>query len=171
MKERFGDATFQGAPLTLLGEALHIGQKAPDFELLMNSLTKVTLANFKGKVKVICAVPSLDTPVCDLEIKRFNQEAKEISDKVVILFVSMDLPFAQGRFCQSFHMDKVMTLSDHALASFGLNYGVLIKELRLLSRAVFIIDKDDNILYVEYVKEVTQHPSYEKILKVLQEIA
>ena len=166
MKERSGKATFQGAPLTLLGEEVRVRQKAPDFELLTNSLSKVTLADFKGKVKVICAVPSLDTPVCDLEIKRFNQEAEKLSDKIAVLFVSMDLPFAQGRFCQSFHIGKVTTLSDHALASFGLNYGVLIKELRLLSRAVFIIDEADTIFYAEYVKEITQHPYYEKILKL-----
>jgi len=116
-------------------------------------------------------VPSLDTPVCDLEIKRFNDEAAQTGKDVVILFISMDLPFAQKRFCQAYDIKKVKTLSDHREGDFGVKYGVLIKELRLLSRAIFIIDKDDEVKYVEYVKEVASQPDYESALKGLKAIA
>jgi len=168
MKERPGAVSFQGNPLTLIGEPVQAGEKAIGFEVLSGDLAKVTLANFKDSVKVICTVPSLDTPVCDMEIKRFNQEAEKLSSNIQILFISMDLPFAQSRFCQSFNIGKVKTLSDHALASFGVGYGALIKELRLLTRAVFIVDQKDNIVYVEYVKEITQQPNYDKVLSILQ---
>ena len=166
--ERKGAVTFQGNPLTLLGEEVQVGQKAPDFTVLNSDLQEVSLDAFAGKVKLIASVPSLDTPVCDLEIKHFNEEAAKISGDVVILFISMDLPFAQKRFCQSFDIKKVKTFSDHKTADFGNKYGVLIKELRLLSRAIFVIDKNDVISYIECVKEIADQPNYEGALEALK---
>lgn len=165
--ERKGVVTFKGNPITLVGEEVKVGQKAPDFKALVADLSEAGLGTFKGKVKLIASVPSLDTPVCDLQIKRFNDEASKMSKDVAIIFISMDLPFAQKRFCQEFEINKVKTLSDHRDASFGLNYGVLIKELRLLARAIFIVDKDDKVTYVEYVKELGSQPDYEGALKAL----
>ena len=165
--ERKGVVTLQGNPLTLLGEEIEVGQKAPGFVALDSDLQEVSLDTFAGKVKLIASVPSLDTPVCDIEIKRFNEEASKISEDVVILFISMDLPFAQKRFCQSFDITKVKTLSDHKTADFGNKYGVLIQELRLLSRAIFIIDKSDIISYKEYVKEIADQPDYDRALQAL----
>lgn len=169
--EREGVATIKGNPLTLIGEEVKTGQKAPAFEVVNSDLKEITLGEFKNKIKLICSVPSLDTPICDLEIKRFNDEAAQVDKDIVIIFISMDLPFAQKRFCQAYDIKKVKTFSDHREGDFGLKYGVLIKELRLLSRAVFIIDKDDEIKYVEYVKEVASHPDYESALKGLKAIA
>lgn len=169
--ERKGAVTFQGNPLTLLGEEIQVGQKAPGFSVLDSDLQEVSLDTFAGKVKLIASVPSLDTPVCDLEIKRFNEEASKISEDVVILFISMDLPFAQKRFCQSFDITKVKTLSDHKTADFGNKYGVLIKELRLLSRAIFVIDKSDVISYSEHVKEIADQPNYEGALEALKKVS
>ncbi len=166
--DRTGAITMRGNPLTLTGEALALGQKAPDFKLLSNDLSQVTLADFKGKIKLIAAVPSLDTPVCDTEIKRFNDEAAKISKDVVIIFVSMDLPFAQKRFCGEFNIKKVKTLSDHREASFGLGYGVLIKELRLLARSIFILDKNDVVSYAQLVKELSSPPDYDAALAALK---
>ena len=166
--ERKGAVTFQGNPLTLLGEEIKVGQKAPGFSLLDSDLQEVSLDTFAGKIKLIASVPSLDTPVCDLEIKRFNEEAAKISGDVVVLFISMDLPFAQKRFCQSFDITKVKTLSDHKTANFGNNYGVLIKELRLLSRAIFVIDKSDVVSYSECVREIADQPNYEGALEALK---
>ncbi len=163
-QERKGAATFKGNPLTLIGPELKKGDQAPNFQLLANDLSVVTLDNFKGKTKLISAVPSLDTPVCDMQTKRFNDEASKLPSDVVVLTVSADLPFAQARWCGAAHADKIKTLSDHRDASFGKAYGVLIKELRLLSRSIFVIGPDDKIQYVEYVKEITQHPNYEKAL-------
>jgi thioredoxin-dependent peroxiredoxin len=169
--ERKGDVTFKGNPLTLIGPKVEAGQKAPDFKALAKDLSEKSLSSFKGKIKLIASVPSLDTPVCDLEIKRFNKEAAGISKDVAVIFVSMDLPFAQSRFCQEFEIEKVETLSDHRDASFGENFGALIKELRLLARAIFIIDKSDKVRYVEYVKEISSHPDYDAALKALKSIA
>jgi thiol peroxidase len=166
--ERKGVVTFQGNPLTLLGEEVKIGQKAPGFTVLDSDLQEVSLDTFAGKIKLIASVPSLDTPVCDLEIKRFNEEAAKISGEVAILFISMDLPFAQKRFCQSFDITKIKTLSDHKTADFGNKYGVLIKELRLLSRAIFVIDKSDVVSYIECVKEIADQPNYEEALEALK---
>lgn len=171
MQERKGIITFQGKPLTLTGLEVKVDQQAPDFQVLSKELKKFTLKDFSGKMKVICSVPSLDTPVCDLEIKRFNEEAAKLAGNVLVIFVSMDLPFAQGRFCQSFQVDHVQTFSDHAMASFGEHYGTLIKELRLLTRAVFIIDHQDIVRYVEYVSEITNPPNYMNVLKVLSTLA
>ncbi len=168
--ERARVATVKGNPITLLGEELKVGQEAPDFKVLAPDLSEVTLEKFKGKVKLIASVPSLDTPVCDLQIKRFNDEAAGMSKDVVVIFISADLPFAQKRFCQAFDIKKVKTFSDHRDTDFGINYGVLIKELRLLSRAIFIVDKEDTVCYVEYVKELSSHPNYEAALKALKDI-
>ena len=168
--ERKGVVTLQGNPLTLLGEEIKVGQKAPGFVVLDSDLQEVGLDAFAGKVKLIASVPSLDTPVCDIEIKRFNEEASKISEDIVILFISVDLPFAQKRFCQSFDITKVKTFSDHKTADFGNQYGVLIKELRLLSRALFVVDKGDMISYVEYVKEVADQPDYDSALQALKKV-
>jgi thiol peroxidase len=164
MKERSGIITFQGNPLTLLGNELKVGDKAPDFELLGNDLNPVNLSGFSGKVVVISSVPSLDTPVCDMETRRFNEEAGKLGDNVSILTISMDLPFAQKRWCGAAGVDKVTTLSDHRDAKFGENYGVLIKELRLLSRAIFVLDGAGVIQYVQLVKEVTEEPDYDAVI-------
>lgn len=170
-QERRGAATFKGNPLTLMGPELKIGDTAPNFQLLANDLSVVTLQQFKGKTKLLSVVPSLDTPVCDLQTKRFNQEASKLPSEVAVLAVSMDLPFAQARWCGTAGADKIKSLSDHREGAFGKAYGVLIKELRLLSRSIFVIGSDDKIKYVEYVKEITEHPNYEKALASLREKA
>jgi len=166
--ERKTEVTMKGNPLTLEGEAIKAGQKAPEFKALSHDLAEKKLSDFSGKIKLIASVPSLDTPVCDTEIKRFNDEAAKVSKDVVVIFISMDLPFAQKRFCQEFDIKKVKTLSDHRDASFGLNYGVLIKEMRLLARAIFIIGKDDVVKYVQLVKELSSGPDYNAALAVLR---
>jgi len=168
--ERGGVVTLKGNPVTLIGAEVKAGQKANDFNVLDNELKEKTFADFKGKIKLIASVPSLDTPVCDLEIKRFNSEAAKLSKDLVIIFVSMDLPFAQKRFCQEFEISNIKTLSDHRNASFGTNYGVLIKELRLLARAIFLINKDDNVTYAEYVKEVGMPPNYAAALDAIKKL-
>ena len=167
--ERKGAATFKGNALTLVGPELKKGDKAPSFQLLGNDLSPVTLENFKGKTKLVSVVPSLDTPVCDAQTKRFNEEASRLPSDVVVLTVSTDLPFAQARWCGAAHAEKIKSLSDHRDVAFGKAYGVLIKELRLLARSIFLIGPDDKIQYVEYVKEITQHPNYEKALGSLRE--
>ncbi|MBI2167309.1 MAG: thiol peroxidase [Candidatus Omnitrophica bacterium] len=169
--ERKGAATFKGNPLTLVGPELKKGDKAPSFQLLGNDLSAVTLENFKGKTKLISVVPSLDTPVCDLQTKRFNEEASRLPGNVAVLTVSADLPFAQARWCGAAHADKIKCLSDHRETSFGKAYGVLIRELRLLSRSIFVIGPDDRLKYVEYVKEITEHPKYDQALESLREKA
>jgi thiol peroxidase len=166
--ERKGLVTIQGNPLTLVGNELKTGDRAPDFQVLSKELAAVSLADFKGKIKVISVTPSLDTPVCDLQIRRFNQEASGLSDKVVVLNISMDLPFAISRFCTAAGIDKVVALSDHRNASFGMNYGVLIQELRLLARAIFVIDTDDFIRYMEIVPEITSPPDYDKAIQAIK---
>jgi len=160
----------KGNPLTLIGPELKVGDTAPDFKVVDSGLKEFTLNSFAGKIKLFSTTPSLDTPVCDAQVRRFNEEASKFSDDVVIVNVSMDLPFAISRFCQSKHIDKVITLSDHRDASFGTAYGVLIKELRLLARAIFIVDSNNKIRYVEILNEVTNHPDYDKALKALSEI-
>ena len=164
MEERKGIITFQGNPLTLVGPELKTGEKAPDFRVVNNGLAPVTLADFKGKIKVLCAVPSLDTPVCDTETRRFNQEAASLPDKVAVLTISMDLPFAQGRWCGAAGIDRVTTLSDYQDRSFAAAYGVLIGELKLLARAIFVVDEADTIRYIQLVKEITDEPDYGAVL-------
>lgn len=168
--ERKGIISFKGNPLTLLGAESKVGDKAPDFIVLDNELNLTGLKNFKGKTKVISVTPSLDTPVCDLQARRFNAEAAKLSDDVAVLNISMDLPFALSRFCATAGIDKVKTFSDHRDASFANAYGVMIKELRLLARSVFIIDKDDIIRYIEIVPEVTDQPDYDKALDAVKKI-
>ena len=168
--QRKGVLTLKGNPLTLLGQEVVVGQKAMDFHVLDQDLTQKTLSDFKNRTKLIASVPSLDTPVCDLEIKRFNEEAARLAKDLVIIFISMDLPFAQKRFCQEFDINKVKTLSDHRDANFGNAYGVLIKDMRLLARAIFIIDRDDKVVYVEYVKELGMGPDYDAALNAVKKI-
>lgn len=162
--ERSGVITFQGSPLTLVGPALRAGDKAPGFTVLDGELKPLSLKDFAGKTKIISVTPSLDTPVCDLQLRRFNAEAAKMSGDRAVLNISMDLPFAITRFCTSAGIDKVKALSDHRDASFGAAFGVLIKELRLLARAIFIIDKNDVIQYTEIVPDITNHPDYDKAL-------
>ncbi|PIU40904.1 MAG: thiol peroxidase [Candidatus Omnitrophica bacterium CG07_land_8_20_14_0_80_42_15] len=168
--ERQNAVTVKGKPLTLIGEEIKLGTKAPGFTVLDNELAEVSLDKFAGKIKLIASAPSLDTPVCDLEIKRFNDEASKLSKDLVIIFISMDLPFAQKRFCHDNDIKKVKTFSDHRDADFGSKYGVLIKELRLLARAIFILDKNNIARYVEYVPELSSHPNYEAALSALKKV-
>lgn len=170
MQERKGIITFKGNPVTLLGPEIRAGDKAPDFQVVDTSLAPVTLADFRGKVKVLSAVPSLDTPVCDRETRRFNQEAAKLPEDAVVLTVSMDLPFAQKRWCAAAGVDRVKTLSDYQDRSFASAYGVLIKELKLLSRSVFVIDGNDVVRYVQHVKEVTEEPDYEAVLSAVRNL-
>jgi thiol peroxidase len=149
--------------MTLLGPELTPGNAAPNFNLVDTNLKNVTLADTGNKVRIISVVPSLDTPVCDAQTKRFNEEAAKLPE-VDILTVSMDLPFAQKRWCGAFGVDRVKLLSDHKDGSFGTNYGTLIKELRIESRAIFVLDRGNKIRHVEYVKEVADHPNYEAAL-------
>ncbi|ASS92157.1 MAG: thiol peroxidase [Bacillaceae bacterium] len=158
------NVTFKGNPVTLLGNEVKVGDKAPDFKVLANDLSEVTLADTKGQVRIISVVPSIDTGVCDAQTRRFNEEASKL-DNVKILTISMDLPFAQKRWCGANGIENVQLLSDHRDASFGQAYGVLIKELRLLARAVFVVDSNDNVTYVEYVSEATNHPNYEAAIE------
>jgi len=162
--ERTGVVTFKGNGLTLLGHPVKVGDKAPDFTALDNGLAPVGLKDLAGKTKIISVTPSLDTPVCDAQLRKFNDAAAALGSNVAMVNVSMDLPFAAGRFCTTAGIDKARTLSDHRDASFGTNYGVLIKELRLLARAVFVIDENDVVRYAEVVPEVTNHPDYDKAL-------
>ena len=163
-QERQCAVTFKGNPLTLVGPELKTGDKAPDFSTLAGDLSEVTLASSGGKVRLISVVPSLDTPVCDAQTRRFNEEAAKLGGDVAVLTLSVDLPFAQGRFCSTAGIEKIQCLSDHRDVSFGTNYGALIKELRLLARAVFVVDKNDTVRHVEYVSEVTDHPDYDAAL-------
>ena len=171
MQERTGVITMKGNPLTLVGPQLHVGDVAPDATLVANNLASVKLADYRGKVCIIASVPSLDTAVCDLETRRFNQEAGALGDDVRILTISMDLPFAQARWCGAAGVDKVITLSDHRDAEFGLAYGVLIKELRLLARAVFVVDRDGIIRYLQIVPEQAHEPDYTAALAAVRELA
>jgi thiol peroxidase len=155
--------------MTLIGPEIKVGQKAHDFRLLATDMKEVELSQTKGKVRLLSVVTSLDTPVCDLQTQRFEEEANKLGD-VVIYTISMDLPFAQARYCSAHNIKSLQTLSDHREASFGTAYGVLIKELRLLSRAIFIVDRDGTVRYVEYVKEITNHPDYDRALEALKRV-
>ncbi|MCJ7673878.1 MAG: thiol peroxidase [Sedimentisphaerales bacterium] len=170
MKERTGLVTMKGQPLTLLGDGLKVGDKAPNFEVIANDLSQVLLSSLRGKVCIISSVPSLDTGVCDRMTRRFNEEAGGLGQDVAVLTISMDLPFAQKRWCGAAGVKNVQTLSDHREASFGKAYGVLIKELRLLARAVFVVDKQGVIRYTEIVAELTNEPNYEAAIKAAKEM-
>ncbi|SFX17921.1 thiol peroxidase (atypical 2-Cys peroxiredoxin) [Thermoactinomyces sp. DSM 45891] len=163
-QERHGAITFKGGPVTLVGPEVKVGDQAPEFTVLANDLTPVTLASSAGQVRLISVVPSVDTGVCDAQTRRFNEAAAKL-DNAVVLTVSMDLPFAQKRWCAAAGIDQVQTVSDHRDASFGTAYGVLIKELRLLARGVFVVDRNDKVTYVEYVSEATNHPNYEAAIE------
>ena len=169
-KERTGVITMGGNPLTLVGNEVKAGDKAPDFTLLDMEMKPKTLKDYSGKVKVISVTPSLDTPTCDLQIHWFNEDAANQPGDVAVLNVSADLPFAIKRFCATQGIDKAVALSDHRETSFGKGFGVLIKELRLLARSIFIIDKDDVVRYVQIVPEQTNEPDYEDALNALKKL-
>lgn len=169
MAERKDVIKFKGNPLTLVGNELKVGDTAPDAEVLANDLSPVKLSGFGGKVCIICTVPSLDTPVCDIQTRKFNEQAASLGNDIVVLTISMDLPFAQQRWCGSANVENVQTLSDHYKAEFGTAFGILIKELRLLARTVFVVDKECIIRYIEIVDEVTNEPDYEAALSAIKE--
>ncbi len=168
MKERSAAVTMHGNPLTLVGPELRVGDPIPDLELLDNDLNVVKLSSFQGKVCVISSVPSLDTPVCDMETRRFNEAAGTFGSDVVIITVSMDLPFAQKRWCGAAGVENVITLSDHRDAAFGTAFGVLIKELRLLARSIFVVDRSGGIQYIQHVKELSEEPDYNAVIDAVQ---
>lgn len=162
--------TFKGNPVTLVGNEVKVGDAAPNFTVLANDLSPVTLDDTKGFVRLISVVPSIDTGVCDAQTRRFNEEAGNI-EGVKVLTISVDLPFAQKRWCAANGLENVVTLSDHRDVSFGQAYGVLIQELRLLARAVFVVDRNDRVTYVEYVSEATNHPNYEVAIEAAKQAA
>lgn len=171
MSEHPGAVTFKGGPLTLVGELLSVGASAPDVSLVTNTLGAAKVSNYKGKVVVISTVPSLDTPVCDAETRRFNEEAGRLGADVAVLTVSADLPFAQSRWCGAAGIDHVVTLSDHRGLEFAKAYGVLIKELQLLARCIFVLDKSGKVSYVQLVKEVADEPDYEEVLEAVKKVS
>lgn len=164
MEKRTGIVTMGGKPITLVGSEIKVGDKAPNFKVLKTDQSPYTLEDAGDSVKIISVVPSLDTGVCELQTISFNESAAELGD-VLILTISVDLPFAQKRFCGAHGIDKVITLSDHKDLSFGLNYGFVIEENRLLSRGVVVLDKDNTVKYVEYVKNNGTHPDYDKAIE------
>jgi thiol peroxidase len=170
-QERTGVITFKGNPMTLLGPDVKVGDAAPDFKVVDNGLQPVTRDSAKGKVQLLTVVPSLDTPVCDTMTRKFNEEAAQLPAGVEVYTISLDLPFAQKRWCGNAGIARVKTLSDYQDRSFGLNYGVLIKELKLLARSVFVIGKDGKIAYREIVKEVTAEPDYAAALAAARKLA
>jgi len=167
MLERPGIITMKGKPLTLVGQEVKVGDPAPDFIAVANDLSEFRFFSLQGQVCVLSSVPSLDTPVCDLETRFFNEEAAKLGAAVKLLTISMDLPFAQKRWCGAAGVEQVQTYSDHREAAFGLAYGVLIKELRLLARAVFVVDKDGKVRHVQLVPELAQEPDYEAVLQAV----
>ncbi len=168
MAERANAATFKGKPLTLVGAEVKVGDRSPHFKLVGNDLSDIDCTSFHGKVRVLSVAPSLDTPVCAAQTRTFNKEAINLSEDVVILSVSLDLPFALARFCGAEGIERVITASDYKYRSFGEAYGVYVRELGLLARAVFVIDKDDKIVYAEYVAEVTNEPDYAAAFKAVK---
>jgi len=169
--ERTGVVTFKGGPLTLIGPARNAGDKAPEFKGLGAGLSEITLATSKGKVRLFSVVPSLDTPVCSTQTKKFNEAVAKLPASVQPYTVSCDLPFAQGRFCTAEKIDKMVNISDHRDVSFGAAYGVLIKELRLLARSIFVVDQNDRIVYAQTVPEVTSEPNYDAALEAVRKVA
>lgn len=167
--EKRSITTFAGNPVTLLGKEIKVGDKAPEFVALKGDLSPFTLKDVEGKVKLISIVPSVDTGVCELQTVRFNQEASKLND-VAIITISCDLPFAQARFCGAKGIENAIVVSDYKDTTFGLNYGFLIEEFRLLNRGIVVIDKDDVVRYVEYVSEVTDHPDYDKALEAAKSL-
>ncbi len=170
MQERKDTVTMKGNPLTLAGNEVKVGDVMPDCEVIGKELAAVKLSSFRGKVCIISSFPSLDTSVCDMMTRRFNEEAVALGDDVVVLAISMDLPFAQDRWCIAADVKNVKILSDHRTASFGQAFGVLIKELRLLARAVFVVDKEGVVRYTQIVDEITNEPDYDSVLAVVKEL-
>lgn len=169
MSKNVNKVTFKGNPVTLIGNEIKVGDKAPDFTVLSSTLTPTTLAEYKGKVIVIAVYPSIDTGICAAQNRRFNQEADNLKD-VTVLSISVDLPFAQSRFCAAEGLNNIVTLSDHKDLDFGMKYGFVIEELRLLARGTVIIAKDNIIKYVEFVPEIAQEPDYEAALKIIKDL-
>ncbi len=170
MAERTGLVTMNGKPLTLLGREVKVGDRAPEFTVTRNDMTPATLADFKGKALILSSVPSLDTTVCAIETRRFNKEASGLGPNVLVLTISMDLPFGQKRWCSLEKVERVVTLSDYREASFGMNYGVLIKEMHILARAVFLVDRDGMVRYMEVVPELAREPDYAKLFEAVRSL-
>lgn len=170
MTERTGLVTTKGTPRTLVGNEVKAGDKAPDFSVVDNALKPVGLSAYRGKVVVISAVLSLDTGLCDTQTRHFNDEATKLGDDVVVLTISMDLPFAQKRWCGAAGVERVVTLSDYQQASFGQAYGILIKGLRLLTRSVFVIDKGGTVRYVQLVPDTSTEPDYDAALNAVRKL-
>ncbi len=170
MMERTGLVTFGGNPMTLLGNEIKVGDKAPDFVAIGNDMKPVSFSSFDGKVRIVNSIASLDTSICDVETRRFNKEAGELGDAVAILTLSMDLPFTQKRWCGAAGVEQVTVLSDHRDAAFGKAYGVLMKEIRVLARAVFVVDRDGIVRYVQLLEEVGTEPDYDAALKAAREL-
>src|SRR3989338_6251903 len=168
--ERKGVVTFKGSGVTLLGPEVRVVDRAPDFHVLSQDLSPVTLASGKGKVRIVSVVTSLDTSVCDAQTRRFNEAASQLPGGVEVWTISADMPFAQKRWCGAAGIERVKVFSDHREASFGLAYGCLIKELRLLARSIFVIDQTDTVRHVEYVSEVASHPNYDRALAAAREL-
>ena len=170
MTERKGIVTMKGNPVTLVGNEVKIGQRIPAFTVIANDLSAVTPDKFKGKKLIISTVPSLDPPICDIETKRFNEEVGKLGFDAMVLTISMDLPFAQKRWCGANNATNVITLSDYTEASFGHAFGVLIKEFKLLARAVFVVDSEGTIQYTQMVKEIATEPDYNAVLDAVKKI-
>ena len=170
MDEREGLVTMKGQSLTLVGNKDEVGDKAPDFEVTDVDLSQVRFSSFRGKVCIITCFPSLDTSVCDIMTRKFNEDAVALGDDVVVLAISMDLPFAQDRWCIAADVKNVYMLSDHRAASFGQAFGVLIKDIRLLARAVFVIDRDGIVRYLQIIPELTHEPDYEAVLNAVKQL-
>lgn len=170
MSERRDLVTMKGKPVTLIGNEVKIGDKAPDFEVVGKDLSTVKFSSFAGKVCIISCVPSLDTSVCDIMTRKFNEEAVKLGNDVVVLAISMDLPFAQNRWCIAADVKNVYVLSDHRTASFGQAYGVLIKDLRLLTRGVFLVDKKGIVRYASIVPEISHEPDYDEVLREVKKL-
>ncbi|WP_372663884.1 thiol peroxidase [Cohnella sp.] len=169
-QERTGVATRKGNPITLIGPELKVGDRAPDFQLNKTVDEIVTLKDYAGKVKLMSVVPSIDTGVCDAQTRRFNEEASKLGDNVVIITISADLPYAQARWCGAAGVDRVVMLSDYKDSSFGKSYGVFIKESHLDMRSIFVVDANDQITYVEVLKEMTEHPDYEAAVAAVKSL-
>ena len=170
MAERSGIVTVGGNPVTLIGQEVKEGDIAPDFNVIGNDMEEVRFSSYRGKICVICSIGSLDTATCDVETRRFNSEAGNLGDDVIILTISMDLTFAQKRWCGAAGIDKVVTLSDHRDAEFGNSYGVLTKESRLLAIAVFVVDREGIVRYVQRVEELANEPEYDAVITAVKNI-